>query len=330
VTSARAAEKAATVVRRKRLAPVRRWLRLLGTAGSLGLAAWLLVIVVPHIAGGGWSGILAQFQGIGIGVLIGLAVLWFGGLWAYTYVLTGSLPGLRNGQAFALNAAGSAVSNLLPFGGAAGVAVTAAMASSWGHTVPAIATSTVVSGVWNIAARLVLPVLAVIALAGSGVVVDQRVITVTWVAAAVLAAALVVLALPERWLKWAPIVVRSRQNISAVVRTGWAKMTVGMGVYLALQGVLLWACLSATGVWLGLGATVAAFAVSRLLTLVVITPGGVGVTENGTIALLVALGHPAASAAAGVLLFAFFTFAIEIPVGGLAWLIWSVRRARSA
>jgi uncharacterized membrane protein YbhN (UPF0104 family) len=330
VTRAHAAAKERTLVRRKRLAPLRRWVHLLGTVGSLGLAAWLLVIVVPHLTGDGWRAILAQFQGIGIGVLIGLTVLWFGGLWAYTYVLTGSLPGLRNGQAFALNAAGSAVSNLLPFGGAAGVAVTVAMATSWGHPVAAIATSTVVSGVWNIASRLVLPVLAVVALAGSGVVVDERIVTVTWVAAGVLAAMLAVLALPERWLKWAPVVVRSRRAISTVVRTGWAKMTGGMVGYLALQGLLLWACLGATGVWLGLGATVAAFAVSRLLTLVVITPGGVGVSENGTIALLLALGHPAAPVAAGVLLFAFFTFVIEIPVGGLAWLRWSVRRARSA
>jgi uncharacterized membrane protein YbhN (UPF0104 family) len=305
-------------------------LRWLSTVASLGLAGWLLVIVVPRIGGGGWSGILAQLSGIGVGVLAGLAVLWFAGLWAYTYVLTGSLPGLHNGQAFALNAAGSAVSNLLPFGGAAGVAVTVAMAASWGHKGQAIATSTVVSGVWNTAARLVLPVFAVVALAGSGVSVDGRVITVTVVAAGVLVVGLAGLALPERWLKKAPVVLRLRRNISAVVRTGWGKMTGGMVAYLALQAVLMWACLSATGVWLGFGATVAAFAVSRLLTLVVITPGGVGVSENGTIALLLALGHPAASVAAGVLLFAFFTFLIEIPVGGLAWLIWSVLRARSA
>lgn len=314
------------------------WLKALGTTASLGLAGWLLIVVVPSMGGGGWSGIIDQFRQIGTAALIGLTVLWFAGLWAYTYVLTGSLPGLRNGQAFALNAAGSAVSNLLPFGGAAGVALTAAMANSWGHTGPAIATSTVVSGVWNTVARLFLPVFAVVALAGSGVAVDNRILTATLIAAAVLLLAVVALAWkrPTRWLgriagtRVARFLLRLRINIGTVVRQSWPQMTGGMVAYLALQALLLWACLSATGVSLGLGATVAAFAVSRLLTLAVVTPGGIGVSENGTIALLLALGHPAAPAAAGVLLFAFFTFVIEIPVGGVAWLKWSVRRARSA
>jgi uncharacterized membrane protein YbhN (UPF0104 family) len=316
----------------------RNWLRILGTVASLGLAGYLLVVVIPSFGGGGWSAIIDQFRGIGTVALIGLTVLWFAGLWAYTYVLTGSLPGLRNGQAFALNAAGSAVSNLLPFGGAAGVAITAAMANSWGHTGPAIATSTVVSGVWNTVARLFLPVFAVAALAGSGVAVDNRILAAALFAAAVLVVAVAALAWkrPSRWLgriagtRVLRILLRLRIDIAAVVRRGWPQMTGGMAAYLVLQAFLLWACLSATGVWLGLGATVAAFAVSRLLTLAVVTPGGFGVSENGTIALLLALGHPAAPVAAGVLLFAFFTFVIEIPVGGLAWLKWSVRRARSA
>jgi hypothetical protein len=48
----------------------------------------------------------------------------------YTFVLTGSLPGLRHTQAFVLNGAGSAISNVLPFGGAVGVAATFVMAAA--------------------------------------------------------------------------------------------------------------------------------------------------------------------------------------------------------
>jgi hypothetical protein len=53
------------------------------------------------------------------------------------------------------------------------------------------------------------------------------------------------------------------------------------------------------------------------------------VTESGTAALLVALGAPGAPAAAAMLLFGFFTHAVEIPTGGVAWLTWlTVRRWR--
>ena len=96
------------------------------------------------------------------------------GLWTYTFVLTSSLPGLRHAQAFVLNCAGSAVSNVVPFGGAAGVAATFAMAGSWGHPRRAIAVSTVVSGAWNLLFRLALPALGLAMLIASGHLPDRR------------------------------------------------------------------------------------------------------------------------------------------------------------
>ncbi len=311
----------------------RSLLRIGASLASLALAGWLVVAIVPAIGGVDWAAIGNQLADVGATGFIGLTVLWLAGLWAYTYVLTGSLPGLRNTQAFSLNAAGSAVSNLLPFGGAAGVAVTAVMAASWGHSARAITTSTIVSGLWNALGRVALPVVA-LGIQGAAVL-GQGVLAATTATATALA--LVTIALTRlRWLSGVlkgrarRFVVRLRKQNAQVVRDGWAKMTLGMMVYLALQALLLWCCLAVTGSQLSLPALIAAFAVSRLLTLAVITPGGFGVSENGTIALLIALGTPAAPAVAGVLLFAFFTFLMEIPVGGVAWLSWSVRRARSA
>ncbi|MEU4802130.1 lysylphosphatidylglycerol synthase transmembrane domain-containing protein [Actinosynnema sp. NPDC023587] len=310
----------------------RTWLRLGASVASLALAAWLVVEIVPTVGGVDWATIGDRMSDVGPLALLGLTALWLAGLWAYTYVLTGSLPGLRNSQAFSLNAAGSAVSNLLPFGGAAGVAVTAVMAASWGHSVRAIASSTIVSGLWNALGRVALPLVA-LAIQGAAVF-GQGVLAATLGTAAVLTA--VVIALTRlRWLSGVlrgrarRFVVRLRRQNAAVVRNGWSKMTLGLLAYLVLQALLLWCCLAVTGTELPLPALIAAFAVSRLLTLAVITPGGFGVSENGTIALLVALGTPAAPAVAGVLLFAVFTFLAEIPLGGAAWLTWSVRRARS-
>ncbi|ONI82601.1 hypothetical protein ALI22I_41905 [Saccharothrix sp. ALI-22-I] len=312
---------------------MRRWLRVAASLASLGLAAWLVVALVPAVGGVAWTAVGEQLRRVGPGTVLWLTTLWLAGLWAYTYVLTGSLPGLRHTQAFSLNAAGSAISNVLPFGGAAGVAVTAVMASSWGHSARAITTSAIVSGLWNALSRAALPVLA-LAVQGA-VVLGNGVLAAAIGAAAGLVLAVVVL-LSLRWLgrmlgggRTTRFLLRLRREAGQVIRDGWRQMTLGMLTYLLLQGLLLWWCLAAAGVHLGLGPTVAAFAVSRLLTLAVITPGGVGLTENGTIALLVSLGTPAAPAVAGVLLFAFFTYLAEIPLGGVAWLSWSARRARS-
>ncbi|MEV1113922.1 lysylphosphatidylglycerol synthase domain-containing protein [Actinosynnema sp. NPDC049800] len=309
-----------------------RWSRTAASLASLGLAAWLVVALVPAVGDVAWSAVGAQLRAVGPGTALWLTTLWLAGLWAYTYVLTGSLPGLRNTQAFSLNAAGSAISNVLPFGGAAGVAVTAVMASSWGHCARAITASALVSGLWNAVSRAALPLLA---LAVQGAIVFGDGVLIAAVAAAGGLVAAVVVLLRLRWLcrllggRAARFLLRLRRQTGQVVRNGWRRMTLGMLAYLLLQGVLLWWCLAAAGVHLALGPAVAAFAVSRLLTLAVVTPGGVGVTENGTIALLVGLGTPAAPAVAGVLLFAFFTYLAEIPLGGAAWLSWSARRARA-
>ena len=61
-------------------------------------------------------------------------------------------------QALIVNVCGSSVGNLLPGGGAAGVAATYALCRSWGFSRRDISTSVIVSGVWNILARVALPV----------------------------------------------------------------------------------------------------------------------------------------------------------------------------
>ena len=111
-----------------------------------------------------------------------------------------------------------------------------------------------------------------------------------------------------------------------VIRRGWPRLTVGMVGYLGLQYLLFWACLNATSAHVGVSATIAAFGLSRILATTSITPGGIGVTESGTAALLVALGAPGAPAAAALILFGLFTHALEIPAGGLGLLTWATAK----
>ncbi len=106
------------------------------------------------------------------------------------------------------------------------------------------------------------------------------------------------------------------------MRTGWLSMTLGTIGYFTIYFVLFWLCLHICGLVIGVGTLLAAFALGRLLTSVAVTPGGLGVVEAGSVALLVAMGAAPAQAASGVLLFTIFTHILEIPFGVLAWLSW--------
>ncbi|WP_449064807.1 hypothetical protein [Planomonospora algeriensis] len=102
-----------------------RWVQIGLSAASLGLAA-ALVVFLPQIVQAmtgktvSWTEIGARFAALSWQAVALMAVLWLASLLAYTFVLTASLPGLTHLQALTLNAGGSAVSNLLPFGGAPG------------------------------------------------------------------------------------------------------------------------------------------------------------------------------------------------------------------
>jgi uncharacterized protein (TIRG00374 family) len=134
--------------------------------------------------------------------------------------------------------------------------------------------------------------------------------------------------LPARWRprpgRIAGGLVRVRRSTIDVVRRRWVRLTFGVIAYMALQAILLGACLAAVGVNVGPVLTIAAFALSRVLTTIVITPGGFGISETGTAAMLVALGVDPPAAAAGILLFGIFTFVLEIPLGGLTWAYWTL------
>ena len=115
-----------------------------------------------------------------------------------------------------------------------------------------------------------------------------------------------------------------RGRVAGTVQTGWLKMTLGMVGFFGLYYVLFLLCTQTTGIELPFGQLFAAYAIGRLLTAVGVTPGGLGVTETGTAAALVAWGADPASAMAGVVLFSIFTHFLEIPLGALGWVAWSL------
>src|SRR6478736_1801853 len=121
--------------------PTFTWARLLQVVGGLGLAVFLLGWALPYFAHTTWADVWAVLQGIPATTAFGLFLLMVLGLWLYTFTITGSLPHLPHIKAFIVNVSGSAVGNLLPR--------------------RAISTSLIVTGVWNIMARLLLPIIGI-------------------------------------------------------------------------------------------------------------------------------------------------------------------------
>ncbi|MGC4939863.1 lysylphosphatidylglycerol synthase transmembrane domain-containing protein [Kribbella sp. DT2] len=315
-----------------------------------GVAIVALLALLPRAVGTSWSTVGTILGRVSFPGLIALTVVWIAGLWAHSFVLAASLPGLTKRRGLTLSLTGSAVANVLPFGGAAGTGLNFAMARRWGFTSGAFAGFIAVTTLLNVLAKLgvVALALALVPLAhtASALPLGQTTLLTVPVLAA-LGAVVWFLASPgaaersgralERLarlvrLKAKPTesIPRLRESILRIVRGGWRPMTLGMAAYLVLQLGLLWLCYSVLGTSLSLPVLITGLAVERLLTLIPVTPGGAGVVEVGTTAALVALGGDPAAIAAGMLLYRGFTYLLEIPVGGVTLALWMVHDRRRA
>lgn len=319
----------------------------LRSLAGFAAAAAVVVLLVPRAARTSWGEIGSALAQVHPLVAVGLLGVTLVALWGYTFVLTGAIRGLTHLQGLLVNVIGSAASNLLPGGGAVGSAVSFAVYRSWGFDATAVSTSLVVTGVWNVAARMLLPLIgvgallltgerlpdgvaggaAVGALTAAALVVCFAAVVASDAAAARVGRALArLLGPPLARLGRRPDVegfVRGlRATCADVARTRWRPMTFGIVAFLGLQCVLFGLCLHATGGSPSLAHVVAAYAVGRLLSAVGITPGGLGVAEAGTTAALVALGEPHAASAAGVLLFTCYSHLAELPLGALGAVAW--------
>jgi uncharacterized protein (TIRG00374 family) len=335
-------------VRRRRLGPVRH------VAGVV-LALALVLGVLPRVGGVDWRQIAVSAGGVSPGVLAGLAALWAAGLLAHTITLTAALPGLSHRRALLLSLTGSAVANVLPVGGAAGVALNVRMARAWRFSPIAIGAYTVVTNVWDVLAKFALPLAALplLVITGSGgashlTAATVAVVAVAAVGAVVLPATAALLTsstttdragragdrLLGRWLRSRSLhsgLMQLHHASRPIVRDRWRPLSLGMAVYTALLFLLLLACLTATGADMGVGAVLVGFTVERLLTLAGLTPGGTGVVEVGLTTALLAFPGSAVGVTAGVLLYRLLTYGLEIPVGGAALVGWLWhRRAQAA
>jgi len=134
------------------------------------------------------------------------------GSMAATWIMICSvLPSIRLREAAAVNLGSSVVANTMPAGGALAMGVSWAMLSSWGVGTEEYVLYTLVSGTWNVFARLGLPVVAVLVLLTDGRPGAGLIAAVAAVAAAVLGG----LIARNRYRSWA---YREREEDLIVAR----------------------------------------------------------------------------------------------------------------
>jgi len=277
----------------------------------------------------------------------------------YTYWLANQagLIGMTIGQSAVMTQTSTTVANTLPAGGAVAVGMTAAMLNSWGFTAGEITLFVGVTGIWNIFAKLGMPMIALVLLVLTGHT-DPALMSAAAIGAVFLVGAIVLLVLVFRseemarkigdWLGRVlssvkkpfgkqPVegmgerTVKFRRETIILTKRRWFMLTwTTLLSQIALFFVLL-LCLRHMSVADAQIPAVEIFAVytfSRLLSAIPITPGGVGVIDLGYIAGLSAFDTPEkAQIVAAVLIFRVLTYGIQIPLGAFTYVYW--RRKKS-
>jgi uncharacterized membrane protein YbhN (UPF0104 family) len=139
--------------------------------------------------------------------------------------------------------------------------------------------------------------------------------------------------------EWGEGAVAFRQQTIGLVSRRWIPITLTTLVsHLSLYFVLFLALrhIGVSGAEITWAEILGVFAFVRLISAVPITPGGLGLVELGYIGGLVLAGRdhadvslPAfqAQVAAAVLLFRTLTYGIQIPLGGITYLIWQRKKS---
>ena len=345
-------EETVTTVGKRR----RRWSSTIGhavlTLALVGLIAWILLANVSDLeaVGEALAGVSLQ-----AGILLVVLLLVTQLLIAAQFAIT--VPGIGMPRALTAVEGAAAVSNTVP--GPSGTATRLAMLRTWGFYTEDFARSWLFTSSLTNLIVLVMPVLAVliaaiegeistgiVVLAAIGLAVSVTGIVLVWLMLRSETFSRRIGTLAGRFARWARGVAHRRPSerdfADAAVRfrddlretwsaSGGRVIAAVIGVYV-LNGIMLSVSMRAVGLGtdeLPVGSIAVVYTLVRLLTIVNITPGGVGVVEALYVSgfLTVTGGEDESLIVAGVLLFRGLTYAGPIVMGSIALLIWKMRKS---
>ena len=328
---------------------------IIGGLVSLVVLAVVFAFLIPKF--GGYADALEYVRDMSTPSLVLLALSSLVTILVYVWPYQAALPGLKYKPGFIVRQTSFAISNAIPAGGAFGLAVQFAMLRS--YSVPlAVATAGIaVTSLWSVLMTLTLPVMGVFAALTTGDLESQ------WVWAAVIGLAATVVAILLLWLilraeasarrvgGWLqrlakPVTRRQAQPWDAtgavlglrnstkdVLLGHWRWVTVANYLVVFAQfGVLWFAIRGVVGdapTTLTLAGAFAAFALSRMASMIPITPGGLGTVDAVLIALLTTFGLTNSQAVAANLVWRAASFVPQVCVGLITFVWWRVQVARA-
>jgi len=331
--------------------------QIIATILTVGILVIMVVVVLPQLGdyGEAWTAIqdmeLWQFALIALAT-VGLIII-------YVFPYTAAFPGLKYKPAFLTRQTSFMISNVVPGGGAFGLAAQYGMLTSYGYGAAPVTSVIGITSVWNTLVTLSLPVIGLAALAATGQS-NAEAITVTLIAGAAVITMIVLLALVlrseefsrkiGRWtngiVQWGAGIVKKdvdfdaveavvefRTSIVDVVADRWVLITLAnVGQQLAQFSILYLAVVALQGGFSGpvsLLEAFAAFAFGRLATFIPVPPGGLGTTDAIITAMLTTFGLPNNDALAATMVWRAATYFPQVFIGGIALLVWRRGQAKA-
>lgn len=300
-------------------------------------------------------GEVQRMPGAALGALVASAVVT---ILVFVLPYQAAIPGLGYRPAFLIRQTSFTMSNAVPAGGAVGLAMQYVMLSSYSVSTAAATAGIAVTSIWSVLVTLTLPVGGVLAALADGRLEQGWV----WIGlVGVAATALTVIGLflilrseasairlgdvaqralaplnRRRANPWdaRAMVLDLRHTTSGVLTEHWLRVTATNFLVLLAQFSVLWFAIAGVGGpaagALSLAGAFAAFAISRMASMIPLTPGGLGTVDAALIALLVTFGLPEAVALAATLVWRAASFIPQVVLGALTFLAWRVEEARAA
>jgi uncharacterized protein (TIRG00374 family) len=329
--------------------------RIAGALVSLALILLIFVGVIPQFASyqSAWAAIQKMSPGWWVAIVAAATLNQVSFVWPYQAVL----PHLRFWHGFLETQSSTAVSNTVPAGGAVAIGLTFRMFGSFGFSDVAISTAVATTGIWNLAFKFGLPIVAVVLVAvtgqstGGAVGVALLGVLVIGVSGVVLwlvfrspDSARWVGRLGDRILNWllhffhkpksdrverAVLHFRDQTN-DMVHQRGWLLTAAVLASQLAVFVLVLF-CTRAVGIPAGQVSfleVLLSFAVARLAGAIPVTPGGLGTVDAACIGMLTAFGASSSDALAADLVWRATTYFPPIVIGVVTYLLWKRGLAR--
>ncbi len=315
--------------------------------GLVALAVWYLL---TNLQTGEWTSAMALVTGPMLVVSVVLGVVNLATNWPPIVV---ALPGLQVREAAVTNTAGAALSNTVPEGGAVATGLNYAMLRSWGFTLGDTTSEVLVTGTWSQMTKYILLAIGLVAvvLQGWGPVglewVALGLVVLVGVAIVLLTLILRSDAFAARLGAWCDrVIARVRRRVPRIpdpgldeglplfrtqmvtlLRLCWGRLTATMLVSQLMVVLVLGVCVRMQGLdesTISWAVILVAWGLVTFASLLIPTPGGLGVAE---VVLVAVLGHglpqsDEAAVLAAVLLYRIATFLVPIPIGLVTYLYW--------